>query len=1156
VRSLSGAVAGGLARLTRGLSGGGGGSGGHHHPDLPGDRATPHASLSASSVARPGLLRDRLHRTQAWFGLPPDTPWLTLAPATFSGRVLDAGREGTTLASALAAASAAAACPWPALVPVHDGRRDGLVGVGPRGLGSLDADGRRGAGGCLPPGLAAPGPRGAALLAARAGPSARGAAAALAAAADPDRGIASQTAAAAAAALAVLGGGGEGSVRGRAHGLGGSSSSRTAAVPPPSTAAFAAAAFAVSVDARVTYVLAMSPTSTTAPTPQGSPLRSAAAAAVSAAARRVGGGQAPPPPPSQPLPPTGPPPWDAAAPWRGLGGAYPDPLGGLELDVCWDGLAGPGAWGGGGGECGNADHHPSGGALASPAWASVWLVHALGPPAPGRGAGGGGRGGGGGAAAALWGGGPAVRRPLAVASPAAPPSPLTAPPSPSPAPVPPPSPPTPSSITPADGTAPAPLSALVAALLAGGAHAGAARSISDLASDAWWDARGAEGRVWPLPRPPAPGVVEAAVEAVLGCGGGGGGGGGGGACSPPPGGLLLPPSLRATLPRAAPPGSVASRWALATARLATPRAGAALWTGVVRALRFRCWEAGMAVGGTASASATSPARAHAHALPPRPDLAASLLHQKLAMLDCCIAARAAATAAAGGGGGGEGGDQSAGLARGGSGWLATLWRVAAAVPLPAGEGGEEEGEPAPPPPPPPPAPRVGGPDDVFYTADDSEEEAGEGEGEGGQAGSSSSEEEDEEEVDGEGAPASPLPPGAARPIPGTPFFAPILQRRPPVMADQVASREAAAAALAAGGSPGCAGAAAALARPLVASDASAFKAANPGRATLAAFLAWRNPREPPPPPSIAAAAVAEAKGGGGGGGGGAPTSPWAALWEAARPLPASAQRRLFDPTSDGERALHWLETLPPGLAWNELVPCAVAGAGAALGSGRGVGSAPGAVAAAGAFAAAFAAAAAPADPALPLAPTTGAALLSALAAWEGVAVAAEALAARLPGAPLTAGGCLSSAMAGRRGGVPVPPSERRAVGARVEAAAAARRGSAAVAAAPPVAPPVRFSDGSLPPGSTSGGEDEEDGGESDESSAEEEEEEEEARSAPAAAAAAAASAGLGAPAWAAAELGREWAVSCVRGGGGGGGARLFASARAGEGTRLATAVGC
>jgi len=54
---------------------------------------------------------------------------------------------------------------------------------------------------------------------------------------------------------------------------------------------------------------------------------------------------------------------------------------------------------------------------------------------------------------------------------------------------------------------------------------------------------------------------------------------------------------------------------------------------------------------------------------------------------------------------------------------------------------------------------------------------------------------------------------------------------------------------------------------------------------------------------------------------------------------------------------------------------------------------------------------------------------------------------------------------------------------------------------------------------------------------------------------------LGTPAWAAAEGGREWAVTvtstCLGGGGagrGGGGARLFASARAGEGTRLATVV--
>lgn len=46
---------------------------------------------------------------------------------------------------------------------------------------------------------------------------------------------------------------------------------------------------------------------------------------------------------------------------------------------------------------------------------------------------------------------------------------------------------------------------------------------------------------------------------------------------------------------------------------------------------------------------------------------------------------------------------------------------------------------------------------------------------------------------------------------------------------------------------------------------------------------------------------------------------WQRLWAAAAPLPAAQQRPLLDPRLEGERALHFLETLPPAALWSELL---------------------------------------------------------------------------------------------------------------------------------------------------------------------------------------------------------------------------------------------
>lgn len=55
-----------------------------------------------------------------------------------------------------------------------------------------------------------------------------------------------------------------------------------------------------------------------------------------------------------------------------------------------------------------------------------------------------------------------------------------------------------------------------------------------------------------------------------------------------------------------------------------------------------------------------------------------------------------------------------------------------------------------------------------------------------------------------------------------------------------------------------------------------------------------------------------------------------AVWRGAQPLAAAEQRPLWSAELEGERALHWLETLQPECAWAQLLASAFNSAGALL----------------------------------------------------------------------------------------------------------------------------------------------------------------------------------------------------------------------------------
>ena len=70
-----------------------------------------------------------------------------------------------------------------------------------------------------------------------------------------------------------------------------------------------------------------------------------------------------------------------------------------------------------------------------------------------------------------------------------------------------------------------------------------------------------------------------------------------------------------------------------------------------------------------------------------------------------------------------------------------------------------------------------------------------------------------------------------------------------------------------------------------------------------------------------------------------------AAWASADAVPAAQQRSAeADALAGGERALHWLETLPPAAAWGALLPLALSAASALLRRSRGAALPPAAAA--------------------------------------------------------------------------------------------------------------------------------------------------------------------------------------------------------------------
>lgn len=66
-------------------------------------------------------------------------------------------------------------------------------------------------------------------------------------------------------------------------------------------------------------------------------------------------------------------------------------------------------------------------------------------------------------------------------------------------------------------------------------------------------------------------------------------------------------------------------------------------------------------------------------------------------------------------------------------------------------------------------------------------------------------------------------------------------------------------------------------------------------------------------------------------------SVWQQLWAATAPAPAAAQRPLFDPVLEGERALHFLETIPPALLFGDLLAVGLSAAAGLLGKAEAAG---------------------------------------------------------------------------------------------------------------------------------------------------------------------------------------------------------------------------
>ena len=117
---------------------------------------------------------------------------------------------------------------------------------------------------------------------------------------------------------------------------------------------------------------------------------------------------------------------------------------------------------------------------------------------------------------------------------------------------------------------------------------------------------------------------------------------------------------------------------------------------------------------------------------------------------------------------------------------------------------------------------------------------------------------------------------------------------------------------------------------LLISDMSAFKAANPG-SCLADFVRWHSPRDwieaDVPEAARVDSAPASAPKGALSARMRAPGNVWGTLWRDAPRASAASQRLLFDPIREGEKALHFLENVPPPAVFAQLLAAAAGAVG-------------------------------------------------------------------------------------------------------------------------------------------------------------------------------------------------------------------------------------
>lgn len=92
---------------------------------------------------------------------------------------------------------------------------------------------------------------------------------------------------------------------------------------------------------------------------------------------------------------------------------------------------------------------------------------------------------------------------------------------------------------------------------------------------------------------------------------------------------------------------------------------------------------------------------------------------------------------------------------------------------------------------------------------------------------------------------------------------------------------------------------------LLLSDMEAFKAAN-GDCSLADFILWHSPKDIDPTSRELSSRMVQNG------------NTWHQLWQKAQAIPASKQKPLFQPHKEGERALHYLETLSVKDLYSEL----------------------------------------------------------------------------------------------------------------------------------------------------------------------------------------------------------------------------------------------